>query len=309
MAAVLLIAVLLFSGCSQEVGQLASEELARIAAENSAQKTAEAAEPSREAGTIVAIDSIPAYSGEAYIAIGNNQPTFSEEELSRQAFEQYSPLDALGRCGTAYANIGTELMPSEKRGSIGQVKPTGWQTVKYDNVDGKYLYNRCHLIGYQLTAENANERNLITGTRYLNVKGMLPFENLVADYIKETGNHVLYRVTPVYDGDNLLASGVLMEGYSVEDRGDGVCFYVYAYNVQPGIQIDYASGYSKLIEDSDASDYLGQAEEAEIRGNSRSKVYHSPGQSAYGEMEESKYLVVFHSEEEALDAGYRKAKR
>ena len=136
-------------------------------------------------------------------------------------------------------------MPTEERGSIGSVKPSGWQTVKYDFVDGKYLYNRCHLLGYQLTGENANEQNLITGTRYLNVDGMLPFENMVADYVKETDNHVMYRVTPVFDGAELVARGVLMEAYSVEDGGDGVEFCVYCYNVQPGVKIDYATGDSE----------------------------------------------------------------
>ena len=163
-------------------------------------------------------------------------------------------MDALGRCGVAYANVCLETMPTEKRGSISEVKPTGWHSVKYDNVDGKSLYNRCHLIGYQLTAENANQQNLITGTRYLNVDGMLPFENMVADYVKETDNHVLYRVTPIFTGDNLVADGVLMEGYSVEDEGDGICFCVYAYNVQPGITIDYATGDSWLSSEKGNSD-------------------------------------------------------
>lgn len=191
------------------------------------------------------LSGLPAYAGEAYVALHDNQPYFSEEERqSTEAFETYSPLDSLGRCGVAWANICPELMPTEERGEIGQVKPSGWHTVKYDCVDGKYLYNRCHLIGFQLAGENANEQNLITGTRYLNIEGMLPFENLVADYVQETGNHVLYRVTPVFEGDNLVASGVLMEGWSVEDGGQGVCFCVYAYNVQPGVEIDYATGDS-----------------------------------------------------------------
>lgn len=189
---------------------------------------------------------VPAYSGEPYTAVNNNEPYFTSDDLTTEAFENYSELDALGRCGVAYANVCLETMPTEKRGSISEVKPTGWHSVKYDNVDGKSLYNRCHLIGYQLTAENANQQNLITGTRYLNVDGMLPFENMVADYVKETDNHVLYRVTPIFTGDNLVADGVLMEGYSVEDEGDGICFCVYAYNVQPGITIDYATGDSWL---------------------------------------------------------------
>lgn len=189
---------------------------------------------------------VPAYSGEPYTAVNNNEPYFTSDNLTTEVFENYSELDALGRCGVAYANVCLETMPTEKRGSISEVKPTGWHSVKYDNVDGKSLYNRCHLIGYQLTAENANQQNLITGTRYLNVDGMLPFENMVADYVKETDNHVLYRVTPIFTGDNLVADGVLMEGYSVEDEGDGICFCVYAYNVQPGITIDYATGDSWL---------------------------------------------------------------
>lgn len=197
---------------------------------------------------------VPAYSGEPYTAVNNNEPYFTSDNLTTEAFENYSELDALGRCGVAYANVCLETMPTEKRGSISEVKPTGWHSVKYDNVDGKSLYNRCHLIGYQLTAENANQQNLITGTRYLNVDGMLPFENMVADYVKETDNHVLYRVTPIFTGDNLVADGVLMEGYSVEDEGDGICFCVYAYNVQPGITIDYATGDSWLSSEQGNSD-------------------------------------------------------
>ena len=197
---------------------------------------------------------VPAYSGEPYTAVNNNEPYFTSDNLTTEAFENYSELDALGRCGVAYANVCLETMPTEKRGSISEVKPTGWHSVKYDNVDGKSLYNRCHLIGYQLTAENANQQNLITGTRYLNVDGMLPFENMVADYVKETDNHVLYRVTPIFTGDNLVADGVLMEGYSVEDEGDGICFCVYAYNVQPEITIDYATGDSWLSSEKGNSD-------------------------------------------------------
>lgn len=197
---------------------------------------------------------VPAYSGKPYTAVNNNEPYFTSDNLTTEAFENYSELDALGRCGVAYANVCLETMPTEKRGSIREVKPTGWHSVKYDNVDGKSLYNRCHLIGYQLTAENANQQNLITGTRYLNVDGMLPFENMVTDYVKETDNHVLYRVTPIFTGDNLVADGVLMEGYSVEDEGDGICFCVYAYNVQPGITIDYATGDSWLSSEKGNSD-------------------------------------------------------
>lgn len=190
------------------------------------------------------IDSIPAYNGKAYVYINNNVPDFSSFPSS--SFQFYSNLDALGRSGYAYANIGKDLMPTEKRGKIGMIKPSGWHTVKYDIVDGKYLYNRCHLIGYQLTGQNANEKNLITCTRQMNVGAMLEFENKVASYIKETSNNVLYRVTPVYDGDNLLASGVVMEGYSPSDKGAGIKFNVFVYNVQDGIDIDYKTGDSKL---------------------------------------------------------------
>ena len=192
------------------------------------------------------LSAIPAYSGQPYVAVNNNVPFFSDADLTDVSFESYGDLDALGRCSVAYASVGTDTMPTEKRGNIGQVKPTGWHTVKYDIVDGKYLYNRCHLIGYQLTAENANKNNLITGTRYLNVDGMLLFENMVADYIKETNNHVLYRVTPIFTGDNLLADGVLMEAESVEDNGEGISYNVFCYNVQPGVKIDYVTGDSSL---------------------------------------------------------------
>jgi len=185
---------------------------------------------------------LPPYSGEPYISVCGGDPDFSENEITSVSYEYYSELDALGRCGVCIASVGQDIMPTEKRGSIGQVKPTGWHTVKYDFVDGKYLYNRCHLIGFQLTGENANRRNLITGTRYLNVEGMLPFENMVADYVKETGNHVMYRVTPIFVGDELLARGVHIEAESVEDGGDGIMFNVFCYNVQPGVVLDYATG-------------------------------------------------------------------
>lgn len=261
-----------------------------------------------------ALSDIPEYSGEPYVVIHENQPDFTKEDRTETSFETYADLDALGRCQAAFANVGTDLMPTKERGNIGKVKPTGWHTVKYDVVDGKYLYNRCHLIGYQLTAENANEKNLITGTRYMNVEGMLPFENMVADYVRETNDHVLYRVTPVFEGDNLLADGVQMEAYSVEDDGESICFNVFVYNVQPGVWIDYATGESGLGEalEEDANEGVNEdvnEGETEIRGNQRSKIYHCPGQAAYDEMEDSKNLVIFHSEQEAIDAGYRKAKR
>ncbi len=201
------------------------------------------------------ISNIPAYTDQLYVPINNNVPYFEESDYTTKAYENYSELDSLGRCGVTMACLGKETMPAEdeERGSISSVKPSGWVNNKYpsDVISGGYIYNRCHLIGWQLSAENANEKNLITGTRYLNVgdgenRGMVHFEDMVADYIKETGNHVLYRVTPVYEGNNLLASGVLMEAYSVEDEGDGICFNVYIYNVQPGITIDYATGENQL---------------------------------------------------------------
>lgn len=189
------------------------------------------------------------YNQESSIVINNNIPQFSQDEITTKSFERYSELDALGRCGVAVACIGKDIMPTEERGEIGSVKPSGWHTVKYDIVDGKYLYNRCHLIGYQLTGENANKRNLITGTRSMNVDGMLPFENMVADYVKETGNHVMYRVTPLYKGDDLLAKGVIMEALSVEDNGKGISFNVFVFNAQKGIEINYTDGTSRLLEE------------------------------------------------------------
>lgn len=200
------------------------------------------------AGTAVSLEDIPDYAGTPYVEIDRNQPAFTAEEMTEVSFEEYSPLDALGRCGQAYANIGQDLMPTEKRGDISAVKPSGWVQAQYDFVDGGNLYNRCHLIGYQLSGENANACNLITGTRYMNVSGMLPFENMVADYVEETDNHVLYRVTPVFEGTELVARGVQMEALSVEDDGDGVCFNVFVYNVQPGVEIDYATGGSRAAE-------------------------------------------------------------
>lgn len=192
------------------------------------------------------LEDVPSYSGEAYVVLNNNEPNFDEEYKSTTSFEIYDELDKLGRCTRAFANIGPDLMPTEERGSIGMVKPSGWQTVKYDIVSGKYLYNRCHLIGYQLTGENANEQNLITCTRQTNTGAMLDFENMVADYIKKTGNHVLYRSTPIFERENLIASGIQLEAYSIEDDGQGVKFNVYLYNVQDGIEINYANGESKL---------------------------------------------------------------
>lgn len=192
------------------------------------------------------VNYVPPYSGEDYIYINNNEPVFDEQYMNSYSFEEYSGLDFLGRCGVAFANIGVELMPTEPRESIGSVKPSGWQYAKYDFVENKYLYNRCHLIAFQLTGENANEKNLITCTRHMNSESMLKFENKVASYIKKTNNHVLYRVTPLFEGSNLVATGVQMEAYSVEDNGKGIKFNVFVYNVQDGVEIDYSTGISRL---------------------------------------------------------------
>lgn len=283
---------------------------------NSRAAVAESQTGSGENGSVVTdgqsasgatLDNIPAYSGTPYVVIDNNEPDFTEDELTDQSYESYSDLDALGRCGVAESSIGKDLMPTEKRGKIGQVKPSGWQTIKFDNVDGKYLYNRCHLIGYQLTAENANEKNLITGTRYMNVDGMLPFENMVADYIKETDNHVMYRVTPVFEGDNLVASGVLMEAESVEDHGEGIKFNVYVYNVQPGITIDYATGKANLS-NADASVSTGNtsanAAEKTYVLNENTKKFHTPECSGAEDIKEENKKSFTGSREELIKEGY-----
>lgn len=194
------------------------------------------------------MSNIPQYSGNSYVVLNDNKPNFTDEDYLKGSFEEYSELDTLGRCGVVYANVSVDTMPTEERGSIGQIKPSGWHTVKYDIVSGKYLYNRCHLIGYQLTGENANPKNLITCTRSMNTEGMLEFENQVADYIKETNNHVLYRVTPIFEENNLVASGVQIEASSVEDKCGDICFNVYVYNVQDGIEINYSNGDSHLLD-------------------------------------------------------------
>lgn len=247
---------------------------------------------------------IPPWSGAAYTAVHGNVPYFREEEYTTESFEEYSELDSLKRCGVAYANVGQDLMPTDARESIGSVKPSGWQSARYDGiVDGSYLYNRCHLIGFQLAGENANAKNLITGTRYLNIDGMLSFENMVADYVKETGNHVLYRVTPMFTGDNLVADGVLMEGWSVEDKGDGVCFCVFAYNVQPGIEIDYATGESRVTPEA-----AGQ-----LRGtyvlNTSGKTYHLPDCPSAQSMREENRQDFTGTRNELEEKGYTPCSR
>lgn len=223
------------------------------------------------------LSNIPDYDGKAYVELNGNVPEFSEsEKTSSESFEEYGKLDSLGRCTYAVSCIGKDLMPTEKRGSIGSVKPSGWHISKYDFVDGKYLYNRCHLIGYQLTAENANERNLITGTRYLNIEGMLPFENDVADYIEITNNHVYYKVTPIFEGNNLVANGVQMQAYSVEDNGQGISFNVYCYNVQPGVAIDYATGDNQAVTSSSVTSTSSDvADKKTYIVNTKTKKFHN----------------------------------
>lgn len=254
----------------------------------------------------VSLEEVPAYSGSPYVELDGNQPGFSLEERTTDSFETYSTLDALGRCGPAYACIGQDLMPTEDRESISSVRPTGWVQAEYDFVEGSSLYNRCHLIGFQLTGENANEENLITGTRYMNVEGMLPFENMVADYIKETGNHVLYRAIPIFEGENLVASGVVMEALSVEDEGEGVCFHVYVYNVQPGVEIDYATGESWETGDSAFSALESQAEEQEADYvlNTSSKKFHRPDCSSVDSMSEKNRQEYHGTREELIAQGY-----
>lgn len=288
--------------------------------------------------TAASENEIPAFSGTPYYILNDNQPLFGEEDLTTEAFESYSELDAQGRCGVAYANICVEIMPDEERQSIGLVKPSGWHTVKYnDLIEGNYLYNRCHLIAYQLAGENANEKNLITGTRYLNVQGMLPFENMVADYVKETKNHVLYRVTPVFDNENLVASGVEMEAMSVEDNGQGICFHVYVYNCQPGIVIDYKTGESErsTVEtaymeknrgvagtdsgDGDESEVVPDGSLAEERDaqtgtetyilNKNTHKFHKTACSSVRDMADENKEVSSAAREEIIQDGYEPCKR
>lgn len=240
------------------------------------------------------------WDGQPYTAVNGNVPGFSEKDLTAASFESYSELDSLGRCGTAFACLGQDLMPRGERGDISGIHPTGWHSVQYDFIDGKNLYNRCHLIGWQLSGEDANRKNLITGTRYMNVEGMLPFENMVADYIKETGCHVLYRVTPVFQGSNLVADGVLMEAMSVEDQGESISFCVFVPNVQPGVSIDYSDGSSRPA-DSQSSP---ENEEAIYIVNTNTRRFHLPSCSSVREMKESNRENFTGSREELIEEGY-----
>ncbi len=243
---------------------------------------------------------IPEYAGEAYVVLNDNIPFFDQNQVNTDSFEYYSELDAIGRCGVCYANLGRDLMPTEDRESISNVRPSGWVNVPYEFVDGKYLYNRCHLIGFQLAGENANEKNLITGTRYMNVEGMLPFENMVADYIKETGDNVLYRITPIYHQHELVARGVQMEAYSVADKGESICFNVYCYNVQPGVVIDYATGESK----EDPQAFQG-GEQGTFVMNTNNHKFHLPGCSGAKEMNPANRQEFTGSRELLIAQGYK----
>lgn len=263
---------------------------------------------SAPAAVALTLNDVPTYSGSPSVEVLGNTPQFTEQDKARGSFEEYSPLDDLGRCGVAFALVGTETMPTEKRGSIGEVKPSGWHTVRYNGiVDGNYLYNRCHLIGYQLAGENANPKNLITGTRYLNTEGMLPYEDKVAAYVKRTGNHVLYRVTPMFDGSNLVASGVHMEALSVEDNGKGISFNVYCYNVQPQISIDYATGASELQEASTSTNAQASSTASTEQSyvlNTNSKKFHTPGCSAVSRMKEANKKAYTGTRDALFAQGY-----
>lgn len=246
------------------------------------------------------INNIPSYSGSTYCEVNNNIPTFTKDEITTNSYEYYGDLDELGRCTACMACVGKDIMPTEKRGDISSVHPTGWHSVRYDNVDGGSLYNRSHLIGYQLTGENANVNNLITGTRYMNAEGMVPFENMVADYVKETNNHVMYRVTPIFEGDNLVASGVQMEAYSVEDNGDGVCYNVYCYNVQPGVVIDYATGDSHL--ENQSTELTNQKMNYIL--NTYRKKFHTENCASAAEMNEKNKQTYYGTRDEVIEMGY-----
>ena len=254
------------------------------------------------------LSGIPSYSGNPYCEVNYNQPFFQTDELTTESFKQFSELDSLGRCGVAFACIGTDSLPTEERGAIGMIKPSGWQTVRYDDIiEDKYLYNRCHLIAFELSGENANPQNLITGTRYMNVKGMLPFENRVRSYVEDTDQHVMYRVTPIFEGNNLIATGVLMEGYSVEDNGEGICFNVFCYNVQPHIKINYADGTSEV-------DYLHESEESTVGSNDdpaatyvlniNTRKFHYPYCDSVNDMKEKNKQEYTGSREEVIEMGY-----
>lgn len=302
--AVLAVIIILFSGCTAST---------QSGSENSASNTSQvqATAPQNQAGgstlsskSTKSFDysTVPEFDDKPYVEINGNMPYFTTSDLTTKSYEKYGKLDKLGRCTMCIANIGTDIMPTEERGAIGSVKPTGWHTVKYNNVDGKYLYNRCHLIGYQLSGENANTENLITGTRYLNIEGMLPFENEVGDYVKDTKNHVLYRVTPIFVKDELVARGVLMEAYSVEDNGKGICYNVFCYNNQPGITIDYKTGESSAQSSSDKFD--DQSTVGTYIINTSTKKFHKPSCSSAKSMKDKNKKTYTGNRENLINNGY-----
>lgn len=281
--------------------------------------TAGVPDPAVQAESADTIAEVPEYDGVPYVEINDNEPEFTEAELTTEPYEEYSELDPLGRCGTAEACIGEDLMPDGEREDISEVEPTGWENREYDIVDGGYVYNRCHLIGFQLSGENANEENLITGTRYMNTKGMLPFENMVAEYVQETDNHVMYRVTPVFEGDDLVASGVQMEAESVEDGGAGICFNIYVYNVQPEIIIDYSTGANwadtdsgnektadiSAADDSDAEN--GEDQEPKEQTyilNKNTKKFHKPECSSVDDIKAENKSGFTGTREELIEDGF-----
>lgn len=276
--------------------------------------SSEPASDSSDGSTELDKHDLPEYDGVPFVAINDNIPTFSSSELTTTSYESYAELDSLGRCGVTIASVGRDIMPTEDRGDIGSVKPSGWKNVKYDTslVDGGYIYNRCHLLGFQLTGENANKQNLITGTRYMNVDGMLPFENMVADYVKETGNHVALRVTPIFVGNELVARGVQMEAYSIEDDGDGICYNVYCFNVQPGIVIDYTDGSSRLADsepdlslpESDDSSTDGDKDEITYILNTNSKKFHDPDCASADKISDKNRAETTKSRDELIADGY-----
>lgn len=318
----LVIAIIcLLSGCGQKelTSQLSEEQTKRF--QETVQKVAESLAEEKIQDTVIKSwngkETIENYSGEAYATVNENIPYFTDKEKTTEVFENYSDLDNLGRCGIAYANICKELMPTEKRGEIGMIKPSGWHTVRYDElIKDKYLYNRCHLIGYQLAGENANEKNLITGTRYMNVDGMLPFENEVADYVHETGNHVLYRVTPIFYEDDLVCRGVEMEAFSVEDNGEGVTFHVFVHNIQPGISIDYKTGDSWASSDSkttvveleqsaeESSDSNSDTETTLYVLNTKTKKFHLPECESVEKISEKNKEEIETSRKNIIADGY-----
>ncbi len=314
--AVTMAAMLTLTACE---GMTDPADVAAKSSEETATET-EAQAASDQAQEYATVSDVPEYSGEPYVEVNNNQPDFTEEELTTVSYEEYSELDELGRCGTAQACVGEDLMPTEERESISDVTPTGWENEEYDIVEGGYLYNRCHLIGYQLSGENANEENLITGTRYMNTEGMLPFEEEVADYVHETENHVMYRVTPVFEGEDLVASGVQMEAESVEDDGEGICFNVYVYNVQPDITIDYSTGYNWVTTEEEKTQAEGGTEAESTAGNEKEEnltyilntnthKFHLPDCSSAEDIKEKNREEFTGSREEVIGQGYEPCSR